>query len=103
MAEAAPELPVLLVVDDEQANLDSLVRLFPKEGFRTLGAANGAEALEVLRREPVQVMLTDLMMPGLSGTELLKACRAIRPEVQVVLMTAYGTVEAAVEAMKEGA
>jgi two-component system response regulator HydG len=95
--------PMLLVVDDEQANLDSLVRLFPKEGFRTLSAPSGAEALELLRKERVSVMLTDLMMPGMSGTELLRASRAVSPETLVVLMTAYGTVETAVEAMKEGA
>jgi two-component system response regulator HydG len=101
MMQPAP--PLLLIVDDEQGNLESLTRLFSKEGMEVRPAQNGAEALEVVRKEPVAVLLTDLMMPGMSGTELLRAARSLRPATQVVLMTAYGTVEVAVEAMKEGA
>ena len=93
----------VLVVDDEQANLDSLERIFAREGFRVLLAGGGEKALELLRNEPIDVVLTDLMMPGMSGQELLKGVRAVAPEAQVVLMTAYGTVEAAVAAMKDGA
>src|SRR4029079_2674563 len=60
--------------------------------------------LELLRRHRVGVLLTDLMMPGgMSGMDLLKAARTVAPETEVVLMTAYGTVETAVEAMREGA
>src|SRR5579864_2075224 len=93
----------LLVVDDEQPNLDSLERIFSREGYRVLLAASGAQGLELLRAEPVDVVLTDLMMPGMSGQELLRGVRAVAPEAEVVLMTAYGTVEAAVAAMKDGA
>jgi len=94
---------LVLIVDDEPSNLDSLERTFAKEGWRVRTAASGAEALEILRRERVEVIVTDLMMPGMSGEELLRAARALSPETEVVLMTAYGTVEAAVSAMKEGA
>ena len=93
----------LLVVDDEQANLDSLERVFSREGYRVLLAAKGETALALLRDEPVDVVLTDLMMPGMSGQELLRAVKAVAPEAETVLMTAYGTVEAAVSAMKDGA
>jgi two-component system response regulator HydG len=93
----------LLIVDDEPPNLDSLERIFSREGYRVLLAATGAAALDTLRREPADVVLTDLMMPGMSGQELLRAVRAVAPEAEVVLMTAYGTVEAAVAAMKDGA
>ena len=62
-------------------------------------AASAQAAIEQLRKEPVDVVLTDLMMPGMSGQELLRAVRAVAPETEVVLMTAYGTVEAAVAAM----
>src|ERR1700742_1700278 len=93
----------LLVVDDEQANLDSLDRIFEREGLKVLRAASGQEAIEKLRGNPVDVVLTDLMMPGMSGQELLRAVQAVAPEAEVVLMTAYGTVEAAVAAMKDGA
>ena len=95
--------PTVLVVDDDRANLDSVARIFQRESLATLTASNGSEALELLRRPEVSVMVTDLMMPGMDGQELLKAARTIRPDVEVVLMTAYGTVETAVAAMKDGA
>ncbi|MFP2927631.1 sigma-54-dependent transcriptional regulator [Pyxidicoccus sp. 3LG] len=95
--------PTVLVVDDDRANLDSVTRIFQRESMATLSAANGTEALELLRRPEVAVMVTDLMMPNMDGQELLRAARAIRPDVEVVLMTAYGTVETAVAAMKDGA
>ena len=94
---------VLLVVDDELSHLESLRRLFEREGHTVHTAASGELALEVLRAETVDLILTDLMMPGMSGHDLLRAARTISPEVDVVVMTAYGTVEAAVTAMKEGA
>src|SRR5438477_1325185 len=93
----------VLVVDDEQANLDSLERIFAREGWRVLLANSAEKALESLRGEPVDVVLTDLMMPGMSGQELLRGVRAVAPEAEVVLMTAYGTVEADVAAKKDGA
>jgi two-component system response regulator HydG len=95
--------PTVLVVDDDRANLDSVTRIFQREGMATLAAANGTEALELLRRPEVAAMVTDLMMPNMDGQELLRAARTIRPDVEVVLMTAYGTVETAVAAMKDGA
>ena len=93
----------VLVVDDDRANLDSVARIFQLEGLATLTASDGAEGLALLRRPEVGVLVTDLMMPGLDGTELLRTARSMRPDVEVVLMTAYGTVEAAVSAMKDGA
>ncbi len=93
----------VLVVDDDHANLDSVCKIFQREGVPTLSAPNGQEAIELLRRPEVGVMVTDLMMPGVDGQELLKAARAMRPDVEVVLMTAYATVETAVNAMRDGA
>jgi two-component system response regulator HydG len=93
----------ILVVDDEQSILESLSRIFTREGFQVLTAADGKQGLDLLRRHPVKVVLTDLVMPGMTGTDLLKAAKAVGPETEVVLMTAYGTVENAVEAMKQGA
>ncbi len=94
---------LVLIVDDERSNLESLSKIFAREGWRVALAASGAEALEALRRERPQVVVTDLMMPGITGEELLRAVKTVAPETEVVLMTAYGTVEAAVEAMKGGA
>ena len=95
--------PLILVADDERPNLESLRRIFAREGWRVALAQSGTEALEVLRRERVSVVVTDLMMPGMSGEDLLRAARTVSPETEVILVTAYGTVEAAVSAMKEGA
>ena len=101
--EPDPNAPTVLVVDDEAANVASLERIFKREGFRVLTASGAKEALAIARSHRVEVVLTDLMMPGVSGLELLKALRQVLPDTEVVLMTAYGTVETAVQAMREGA
>jgi len=95
--------PLVLIVDDETSNLESLGKIFEREGWRVALARSGAQALDALRRERASVVVTDLMMPGMSGEELLRAVKTLAPETEVVLMTAYGTVETAVAAMKEGA
>jgi DNA-binding NtrC family response regulator len=97
-----PEITVL-VVDDEPSNLTSLQKIFQREGMRVMTAENAKQALELARKHRLQVVLTDLMMPGVNGVELLRALKEISPDVEVVLMTAYGTVETAVQAMREGA
>ncbi|MCS6914792.1 MAG: sigma-54 dependent transcriptional regulator [Myxococcota bacterium] len=100
--------PTLLIVDDDLSNLQSLERVFQRGeaitgDLRVLTASDGKEALDLLRKQRVDVLLCDLMMPGVSGLDLLKAAQTLSPETVVVLMTAYGTVETAVEAMKDGA
>jgi two-component system response regulator HydG len=100
---ATPDAPTVLVVDDEPPIVDSLQKILERESLRVLTAGSGGEALEIIRREPVSVLLTDLMMPGMSGMDLLRASKSVAPETETVLMTAYGTVENAVEAMKQGA
>ena len=108
--EAAHRAPALgeaeitvLVVDDEPSNLASLQKIFEREQMRVLVADGAKPALDLLRKHRVQVVLTDLMMPGTSGLELLKAVKELAPDAEVVVMTAYGTVETAVQAMREGA
>jgi two-component system response regulator HydG len=93
----------LLVVDDERSNVESLEKIFVREGMRVLTAHDAKQALEQVRTHRVHVVLTDLMMPGTTGLELLRAVKQLSPEVEVVLMTAYGSVETAVSAMREGA
>lgn len=93
----------VLVVDDEASNLASLEKIFQREGMRVFTADSAKPALELVRRHRVQVVLTDLMMPGTSGAELLRALKEVSPDTEVVLMTAYGTVETAVQAMRDGA
>ena len=94
---------IVLVVDDEPSIVDSLTKIFRREGMNVLSAADGNQGLDLLRKHRVGVLLTDLMMPQTSGMDLLRAAKTIAPETEVVLMTAYGTVETAVDAMKEGA
>jgi two-component system, NtrC family, response regulator HydG len=94
---------IVLVVDDEAAIVESLTKIFRREGLNVLSATDGNAGLDLLRKHRVGVLLTDLMMPNTSGMDLLRAAKTIAPETEVVLMTAYGTVETAVDAMKEGA
>jgi len=101
--EPLASAPTILVVDDDDANRTTLERMLTREGFRVLQAASGEEALDVVRKEPPAAILTDLKMPGMDGIGLLRAAKEIAPATEVVLMTAYGTVESAVGAMKEGA
>jgi two-component system, NtrC family, response regulator HydG len=93
----------ILIVDDEPSNRSALTRLLGREGFQVEQAEDGREALERLRAGGVALVLADLKMPGLDGLDLLRAGRALDNEVEFIVMTAYGTVEVAVEAMKDGA
>ena len=101
--DASADAPTVLVVDDEAANVTSLEKIFRRDGFRVLTASGAKAALELARNHRVEVVLTDLMMPGISGLELMRALKQLLPDVEVVMMTAYGTVEAAVQAMRDGA
>jgi two-component system response regulator HydG len=103
MDEARGLAPTLLVVDDDRSNLESLEGVFAREGYAILLASGGREALEAVRKRRVDVVLTDLMMPDMDGLDLLRSVKTVSPETEVILMTAYGTVARAVEAMKEGA
>ena len=94
---------VILVTEDDARTRESLSRVMTRAGYRTLTAADGAEALVLLERETVDVVLTDLKMPGIDGISLLERLRARSPETIVIILTAFGTVDLAVEAMKKGA
>ena len=93
----------ILVVDDEIDLATSCQRLLQSKGYEVLLAASAEEAIQVVTGQDVQLVLTDLKMPGMGGMELLRTIRTEHPEVPVVMMTAYSTVEDAVEAMALGA
>ncbi len=94
----------VLVVDDEQVVRDSLKEwLQEEEGYSVTVAASGPEALSLLAETPAHLMLADVKMPGMDGVELLAKARELDPELTVIMMTAYATVETAVDAMKKGA
>ena len=96
-------MATVLIVDDERPHTTALARSFKREGHSVLEAGDGREALEILRDRPVHLVVTDLMMPEMDGLDLLKAVQTLFPDVEVILMTAFGTVEKAVEAMRLGA
>jgi DNA-binding NtrC family response regulator len=93
----------LLVVDDEVNIRRILQAAFDKAGYHTLVAENGDVALALLKSEPVDCVLTDVTMPGIDGYELQRAVRTNWPSVPVVIMTAYGTIPQAVQAIRDGA
>ena len=93
----------ILVVDDELIVRDSLKEWLIEEGFSVDMAASGAEALDQLSRQAYQLMLLDIKMPGMDGVEVLQTAKESSPALNVIMMTAYATVETAVEAMKFGA
>jgi DNA-binding NtrC family response regulator len=93
----------ILVVDDEELNRDLLQQMLEREGYQVAIAANGQEALALLRQETFHVVLTDLKMPGMTGVEVIRELKMLAPSTVGIIHTAYGSVETAVEAMKVGA
>jgi len=93
----------ILVVDDEPAQREMISGFLKKQAFDVVVAENGAKALELFRHDSIDLILTDQRMPHLSGLDLLQAVRAINPETPVILMTAFGSIEAAVSAIQGGA
>ena len=93
----------VLVVDDDSAIREALSRTLEKFGYEVILAEDGQAGLDRLREGEIHILLADLQMPRLSGQELLKAAKTIAPDVEVIVITGHGTVEDAVEAMKEGA
>ncbi|HET7875103.1 MAG TPA: sigma-54 dependent transcriptional regulator [Methylomirabilota bacterium] len=97
------EPATLLVADDDPAVRLSLERTLTREGYAVVLAPDGQAALERLKAGGVDLVLSDLKMPGLTGLELLREAKAAAPDVDVIMLTAFGTVEEAVKAMKDGA
>ena len=93
----------ILIVDDEMVVRDSLDRLFTDEGFETKAVASGKEALEHLTPGDVDLALIDIRMPGMDGMELQERLHQADPELMVIIMTGYATIETAVQGLKKGA
>ncbi len=104
LSEGPQSAPVtLLIVDDEPLLVRSLAKLFRGERWRVLTASGGRQALDVVLAEPVDVVLLDMKMPDMSGADVLTRIKATHPDIQVIMMTAYGTIETAVAAIRAGA
>src|SRR5512143_1914616 len=93
----------ILIVDDEEGMRKSLSMLFQKEGYQVCQAGSGEDAIRSLDRDKFDLIITDLRMDGISGTYLLEYIKDKRLQVPVVIMTAYGTIDSAVDAMRMGA
>ncbi len=100
---SAPVKPTVLVVDDDRSILAVLEARLSSFDYRVLTAAGGEEALRLLKSGPVDLMITDVKMPGLGGMDLFTAAQQIYPGLLVMFLTAYGTIPDAVKAMKAGA
>ena len=96
-------LGAIVIADDEERQREALARALRSAGHEVLVARGGAEAVELCRVRTVDIVLTDLRMPDVSGLEVLRQVRGIQPEIAIVVMTAFGSVANAVEAMKAGA
>jgi FixJ family two-component response regulator len=95
--------PKVLVVDDEQIIRESCNRVLQEHGYETVCVPDGTSGLKKLKKDKYDVVLTDLKMPGMSGLEVLESIREIDQDVPVIVITGYGSVPSAVEAMKLGA
>ena len=96
-------METILIVDDEKNYLLVLSAVLEDEGYEVLTALSGQEALEIHKTSDLDLILTDMKMPGMSGIDLLENIKAIDPDLPVIMMTAHGTVDKAVEAMQKGA
>ncbi len=97
------EKPSILVVEDEPKMRRLLELQLAEEGFHAVTAADAETGLQILGKEPFDVVVTDFKLPGMSGLDFLHAVKRVNAELPVIIMTAYGTVESAVDAMKAGA
>jgi DNA-binding NtrC family response regulator len=97
------EKKLILIAEDDPKVGESIRLLLKKRGYEIRLASNGKEALSLFRQETVDLVITDLVMPKMDGIELLEAVKGLRPEAEVVVISAQGTIEKAVQAMKLGA
>lgn len=97
------ENKAILIVEDDLSVGESLRLLLKKKGYNTFLASNGKEALNIFRQEIIDLVITDLVMPKMDGIQLLEAVKEIKPETEVIVISAQGTIEKAVQAMKLGA
>ncbi|NOZ63987.1 MAG: sigma-54-dependent Fis family transcriptional regulator [Caldiserica bacterium] len=94
---------LLLLVEDDQNAREGMRAALEEEGYQVIGKEDAQGAIEILKREKVDLLITDLRLPGMDGLSLLKKTQEVSPATLIIIITAYATVENAVEAMKEGA
>ncbi|MDI6864847.1 MAG: sigma-54 dependent transcriptional regulator [Thermodesulfovibrio yellowstonii] len=97
------EMIKVLVIDDEKITLKNLEHVLKKEGYDVTGTDSGVEALKLIEKQEFDIVLTDIKMEKVDGFEILRKCKALYPDTEVIMITGYATVENAVTAMKQGA
>jgi two-component system, NtrC family, response regulator HydG len=95
--------PTILVVEDDAENRAAMVKVLEGAEYKVLETDNGQQALDIINEENIDILVTDLRLPVLDGVELLKRAKALERDIEVIMITGHGTVEIAVEAIKEGA
>ena len=95
--------PKILVVDDEEVTRLSLAEILSLEGYEVASARSGEEALQKLEKETFDLVLADLVMKEVDGLQVMEAAKKLSPEIVVIMLTAYGTLESAIQAMRQGA
>ena len=94
--------PRILVVDDERSMRELLAIVLRREGYEVLLAENGRSALDALDREPVDLLISDIKMPDMSGVDVLRAAKKVDQDILGIMITAFASTETAVEAMRLG-
>ncbi len=97
------EKKMILVVDNGETIRETLVKILEREGYSVLTAQDGQEALDILKEQRINVILSDVCMPRMDGNKLLKQAKTILPDVEVILMTGHGKTEMGLEALRAGA
>ena len=93
----------VLLAEDDQPSREVYHTVLDAEGYRVIDAANGNAALDLLSTEQVDLLLTDLMMPGMTGIQLLERARKVRPDLRAIVMTGHSTSEAVIGALRNQA
>src|SRR6266516_6978910 len=92
--------PRILVVDDERSMRELLAIVLKREGYEVLVAESGRAAVETLEREPVDILISDIKMPDLSGVDVLRAAKQVDQDILAIMITAFASTDTAVEAMR---
>ena len=95
--------PRILIIDDEPLMRISIADALKAEGYQVKVAATGSEGVDCIRKEQFNIIISDLRLPGLDGLQVLQTCKEVSARTGVIVITAHGSVETAVEAMKMGA
>ena len=93
----------IMIIEDDEAMRSLLEDFFEEEGFETDSASNGADALRILSKDHLDLIVTDIRMPGLTGLDILPRVRRLKPETPIIVMTAYGSEDVRRRSLESGA